>query len=180
MMQAEASLAEWPSTRSASLSFRPIGDGDMVFLAALYTSTRMEELAQTGWPEAAKCGFLNQQFLAQHQHYMRHYAGAHWLIVECDATAVGRLYFVHWPQEIRIIDIALMPEARGKGFGTALLEDVIEEAISAGKAISIHVERMNPALSLYRRLGFQEIEDKGVYLLMEHPGGAADPTHTII
>ena len=180
MMQAQPSPAIWPNTRSASLSFRPIGDSDIPFLSALYASTRMEELAQTGWPETAKRDFLNQQFLAQHQHYMRHYPGAQWLIVECDAAAAGRLYFVHWPQEIRIIDIALMPEARGKGFGTALLEDIIEDAISAGKAVSIHVERMNPALSLYRRLGFQEIEDKGVYLLMEHPGGQADPTHTLI
>lgn len=180
LMQVESLWAEWLSTKSTSLSVRPTGSGDMAFLADLYASTRMEELAQTNWPEAAKRDFLNQQFLAQHQHYMRHYAGARWLIVECDAAAAGRLYFVHWPREIRIIDIALMPEARGKGFGTALLEDIIDEAISAGKAISIHVDRMNPALSLYRRLGFQEIEDKGVYLLMEHPGGQADPTHTII
>lgn len=161
------------------MAFRPIGDGDMAFLAGLYASTRLEELAQTGWPEVAKRDFLNQQFRAQHQHYMRHYAGAQWLIVESDAVAVGRLYFVHWPKEIRIIDIALMPAARNKGFGSALLQDLIDEAISAGKSVSIHVERMNPALSLYARLGFQQVEDKGVYLLMAHPGGHADPSRAL-
>lgn len=151
----------------------------MAFLAGLYASTRLEELAQTGWPEVAKRDFLNQQFRAQHQHYMHHYAGAQWLIVESDAAAVGRLYFVHWPQEIRIIDIALMPAARNKGFGSALLQDLIDEAISAGKSVSIHVERMNPALSLYARLGFQQVEDKGVYLLMAHQGGHADPSRAL-
>ncbi|RYZ82691.1 MAG: GNAT family N-acetyltransferase, partial [Proteobacteria bacterium] len=35
--------------------------------------------------------------------------------------------------------------------------------------LSIHVERLNPALRLYQRLGFQMIEDKGVYLLREWP-----------
>jgi hypothetical protein len=33
--------------------------------------------------------------------------------------------------------------------------------------LSIHVERFNPALRLYERLGFREVEDKGVYLLMQ-------------
>jgi hypothetical protein len=32
---------------------------------------------------------------------------------------------------------------------------------------------MNPALRLYQRLGFQLVEDKGVYLLMERPSAGA-------
>ena len=125
----------------------------------------MEELAQTGWPEAAKGDFLGQQFTAQHTHYMRHYPGAEWLVVEHEAAAIGRLYFVHWTRECRIIDIAFMPQARNRGFGSAVLGDLIDQAEE--KVISIHVERMNPALSLYRRLGFETAEDKGVYLLLE-------------
>ena len=41
------------------------------------------------------------------------------------------------------------------------------EAAAVGKALTIHVERFNPALRLYERLGFRTIEDKGVYQLME-------------
>ena len=152
---------------AAGLSFRPIGDGDLPFLAELYASTRMEELAQTDWQEEVKRDFLAQQFSAQHQHYMRHYPGAEWLIAEHDGRAVGRLYFVRWPREWRIIDIALVPAARGRGFGTAMLRDLIEAAAARHKAVSIHVERMNPALALYGRLGFQLVEDKGVHLLLE-------------
>lgn len=129
----------------------------------------MEELAQTGWPEQAKREFLAQQFTAQHAHYMRHYPGAEWLVVEHEATAIGRLYFVHWSRECRIIDIAFLPEARGKGFGSAALCDLIDQA---GDIVSIHVERMNPALALYRRLGFEIAEDKGVYLLLERRPGS--------
>ena len=33
--------------------------------------------------------------------------------------------------------------------------------------MTIHVERFNPALRLYERLGFSVAEDKGVYLLLE-------------
>jgi ribosomal protein S18 acetylase RimI-like enzyme len=60
-----------------------------------------------------------------------------------------------------------LPEHRGAGIGTKLLRDLQEEVRSAGKSLTIHVERFNPALRLYERLGFQQIEDKGVYLLME-------------
>jgi hypothetical protein len=35
----------------------------------------------------------------------------------------------------------------------------------------IHVERLNPAVRLYERLGFRQIEDKGVYLFMEWHSG---------
>lgn len=150
---------------AAGLSFRPIGNDDLPFLAALYASTREEELAVSGWPDAAKRDFLAQQFAAQHSHYMRHYPGAERLIVEHDAAVIGRLYFVHWARECRIIDIAFLPEARGRGFGSAALGDLIDQA--GDKVVSIHVERMNPALSLYRRLGFAMMEDKGVYLLLE-------------
>ena len=144
---------------------RPETADDRSFLAELYASTRMEELAPTGWPETAKRDFLAQQFTAQHTHYMRHYPDAVWLIVEYNAAAIGRLYFVHWPRECRVIDIAFLPTARGKGFGSAVLDDLIEQA--GEKIVSIHVERMNPALSLYRRLGFEIADDKGVYLLLE-------------
>lgn len=155
----------WQRVAGSGLLLRPETADDRPFLANLYASTRMEELAQTGWPEDAKRDFLGQQFTAQHAHYMRHYPGAEWLVVEHEAAAIGRLYFVHWSRECRIIDIAFLPHARGKGFGSAALRDLIDQA--GDKIVSIHVERMNPALSLYRRLGFEIAEDKGVYLFLE-------------
>jgi len=160
-----AARADWPRSAAAGLSFRPVSDADLGFLATLYASTRAEELAPTGWPEPLIRDFLAQQFAAQHEHYMRHYPGAEWLVVEREAAAIGRLYFVRWPRECRIIDIAFMPPARSRGFGSAVLGDVIDQA--GERTVSIHVERMNPALSLYRRLGFEIAEDKGVYLLLE-------------
>jgi ribosomal protein S18 acetylase RimI-like enzyme len=169
-----APRAAWTRSVAAGLSFRPIGGDDLPFLSALYASTREEELAVSGWPDAAKRDFLAQQFAAQHQHYMRHYAGAEWLIVEQGGVAVGRLYFVHWTRECRIIDIAFVPQARGRGFGSAAIRDLMDQ--TDDRIVSIHVERMNPALALYRRLGFEIVEDKGVYLLLEsRPGTTREP-----
>jgi ribosomal protein S18 acetylase RimI-like enzyme len=159
------------------LCLREETDADLPFLSSLYASTRIEELVPVPWPQAQKAAFLAQQFCAQRAHYRRHYEGAEWLIVEHGGDSIGRLYIAEWTREIRIVDIALIPQARGQGFGTALLCDLIEAAGAAGKPVSIHVERMNPALSLYNRLGFRQVEDKGVYLLMEH-SRAALPTES--
>jgi ribosomal protein S18 acetylase RimI-like enzyme len=61
-----------------------------------------------------------------------------------------------------------MPEHRGRGIETALLRGLLAEADAAGKSVSIQVERVNPALRLYQRLGFAVAEDKGVYLFLTY------------
>jgi ribosomal protein S18 acetylase RimI-like enzyme len=107
------------------------------------------------------------QFNAQSAHYRENYPGASFQIIERDGVAAGRLYVARWEKEIRIIDIALLPEHRGAGIGTKLLKELQKEARAARKKLSIHVEQFNPARRLYERLGFQQVEEKGVYLLME-------------
>jgi ribosomal protein S18 acetylase RimI-like enzyme len=108
------------------------------------------------------------QFAAQHAHYQEHYAGAAFDVILCNGAPAGRLYVARWPAEIRIVDIALLPEFRNAGIGTRLLRDLLAEGAAAGKRVSIHVERFNPALRLYARLGFQvAADDGGVYLRLE-------------
>ncbi len=85
----------------------------------------------------------------------------------------GRLYVARWAEELRIVDIALLPRFRGRGVGTTLLRGLMDEADAAGKPLSIHVEVNNPARSLYDRLGFEEAEDRGVYVLMRRPPAAS-------
>jgi GNAT superfamily N-acetyltransferase len=148
------------------ISLRPITPEDDSFLAGVYASTRAEELAVTGWSDENKAVFCRRQFDAQSAHYAVTYPGASFQVIERDGTPIGRLYVARWEREIRIIDISLLPEHRGAGIGTKLLHGLREEARSADKSLTIHVERFNPALRLYERLGFEQIEDKGVYLLM--------------
>jgi ribosomal protein S18 acetylase RimI-like enzyme len=148
------------------ISLRPITPEDTSFLAAVYASTRADELLVTGWSDEQKAAFCRLQFDAQSAHYRENYPGALFQVIERDGISIGRLYVAHWEREIRIVDISLLPEHRGAGIGTKLLGELQEEAKAAGKTLSIHVERFNPALRLYQGLGFQQMEDKGVYLLM--------------
>ncbi len=154
-------------TQSVGLSLRPICAEDMGFLCALYRSTREAEIARVQWSETQKQSFIEMQFQAQHSHYQAHYPNALWLVIEARGVgAIGRLYLERWAQEHRIIDIALIPAVRGRGLGRALLEDLMDEAAAEQKAVSIHVEKENPAMRLYQRLGFRRIEDKGIYDLL--------------
>jgi ribosomal protein S18 acetylase RimI-like enzyme len=150
-----------------SISFRSVTPEDEKFLYKLYASTRVDELAQTSWTEAEKELFLKQQFTAQHQFYMQEYCQAKFDLVYVDKEPVGRLYVDRREDEIRLIDIALLPEFRNKGIGSSLLMELLDEAKNVNKPLRIHVEKYNPALQLYRRLGFNEINDTGVYYLME-------------
>src|SRR3954465_10941428 len=152
------------------VTLRRITPGDDAFLAGVYASSRAEELAVTGWSEQLKADFCRSQFDAQSAYYAENYPEASFQIIERDGWPAGRLYVDRWENEIRIVDITLLPEFRGSGVGTKLLRDLQTEARSAGKSLTIHVERFNRALGLYQRLGFQQVDDKGVYLLMSWVG----------
>jgi ribosomal protein S18 acetylase RimI-like enzyme len=153
-----------------SVTRRPIGEQDMDFLLHLYASTREEELSVVDWTPEQKMAFLRQQFEAQHRHYQEHYAGAAFDLLLVDGRPAGRLYVARWTKTLRIVDIALMPEFRGRGIGTALVTELFAEADASGRSVSIHVESNNPARRLYERLGFQDVGEHGVYKLMERPG----------
>jgi GNAT superfamily N-acetyltransferase len=150
-----------------SLRLRPITPADESFLARLYASTREQELALTNWSDEQKAMFCRMQFNAQTTDYQRNYPDASFQIIERDGVAAGRLLVLRSDEKIHVIDIALLPEHRGASIGTKFLKELQDEAKAAGKPLSIHVEQFNPARRLYERLGFQQIEEKGVYLLME-------------
>jgi ribosomal protein S18 acetylase RimI-like enzyme len=150
------------------ITLRPIGPEDMDLLLRVYRSTREEELAMiVDWTAEMKAAFIRQQFNAQHVWYQEHYEGASFDVILVDGVPAGRLYVHRRPKEIRLVDIALLPELRKGGIGTSLLRDLLAEGDEARKPVTIHVEIYNPAMRLYERLGFRPIEDRGVYRLME-------------
>ncbi|MEL7084642.1 MAG: GNAT family N-acetyltransferase [Cyanobacteria bacterium J06597_1] len=166
---ASALLAHHLGLRDRQISFVPAQfPQDLQFLSRVYASTRVDEMNLIlGWSKEWKAAFLQQQFEAQHAYYQEHYGDAEFSIVKEGDRPIGRLYIDRWEDEFRIIDIALLCQARDRGIGTAILKAIQELARIEGCAVRIHVEYNNPALRLYRRLGFQKIGETGVYFLME-------------
>jgi ribosomal protein S18 acetylase RimI-like enzyme len=150
-----------------ALALRPATAADRPLLLRIYASTREGELALTDWSDEAKAAFVEQQFTAQHAYYREYYPEAAFDVVLLDGEPIGRLYVQRWPDEIRLIEVALLPEARNRGLGGKLVADLLAEARATGRRVTIHVEIFNPALRLYARLGFRKIADRGPYQLME-------------
>lgn len=154
-------------SESSSVSLRPAGPEDTPFLLQLYGSVRAGELAATDWTDSQKAQFVEMQFAAQSQYYREHYPDTSFDVIVLDGQPVGRLSVARWSDEIRIVEIALLPACCNRGLGTTLVRALQAEAAASRKPLRIHVERFNPALRLYERLGFRQIEDKGVYLFLE-------------
>jgi len=116
------------------------------------------------------------QFHAQDLHYRENYPGAELSIILHQGVPAGRFYVHRREREIRLMDIALLPEHRNLGIATDLIGQLFAEGAAAGKTVTVHVEQFNPALRLYERLGFRQAAEHGAYFLMEwRPPTAAEP-----
>jgi len=163
-----------PEARGPNLTItlRPITAADGDFLLTVYRSTREDELARIDWDDRQKAAFIRQQFDAQHHSYQQQYPDGSFQVVIVDGQPAGRLYVHQMPGETRVIDIALLAGFRGRGVGTTLLGQVLAGAEVRGDCVTIHVERNNPALRWYGGMGFQLLEDRGVYLFLRwQPSG---------
>ena len=159
------------SASAPSIALRPAEEGDRDFLLRVYAGTREPELEAAGMPLEQRAPFVEHQFEAQSRHYET-YEDTSFEIVLVDGQPAGRLIVARWPEELRVVDVALLPEHRGRGIGGQLLRELIEEAEERRVKVSIHVERFNPAQRLYARLGFRPVAEQSVYVLLERPAPA--------
>jgi ribosomal protein S18 acetylase RimI-like enzyme len=158
------------STRPAEtdeVQLRPVTVADRDFLVGVYGSTRDEELSQVEWAAGQREAFVRMQFDAQDADYRKRNPAGTFDVIEVAGRPAGRLYVDRRPDDIRIVDIALLPEFRGSGVGRRLLAELMDEAATSGRKLSIHVEIHNRAAGLYERLGFEVVAERGVYRLME-------------
>ena len=148
------------------IQLRPVEEKDDSFIEEVYGSTRQDELNLTNWPEQQKKAFIIMQSMAQLAEYKKNYPGAAYEIIIYKKKQAGRFYTWENDNEIRLIDITLLPLFRGKGIGTFLLKELIKKSNSVQKKISLHVDPVNPALQLYWRLGFIHIKNNGRHYYM--------------
>ena len=151
----------------SNITLRPVSPDDYDFLVEVYGSTRADELALVPWTSEQRQAFVRSQLDAQQDHYLKTYPRASHDIIESNGRQVGRLYVARLDQEIRIIDITLLPAERNVGIGTYLIKQLLDEANRSGKVTRIYVEEFNPSLRLFQRLGFSPSEQNGIHLLMQ-------------
>ena len=154
-----------------SVTLRPANAEDYSFLRDVYATTRAEEMKIVPWDDAQKSVFIDMQFAAQQQHYSKHYPEAEHQIILLDGLPVGRIYVDRRSDEIRILDVTVLPEYRGVGVGTPLIKQIMREGAETNKPVRIHVDNFTPAIGIFERLGFKSVENNGVSSLMEWKPG---------
>jgi ribosomal protein S18 acetylase RimI-like enzyme len=125
-------------------------------------------MAQVPWPDEQKRAFLRGQFDAQRTDYSVRFPDAEHSIVVVDDEPIGRLWVDRRVEEIRLLDIAILPSGQNVGVGTALIEKLQRHATAAVLPLRHSVHATNRgALRFYQRLGFVVVEDFETHLLME-------------
>lgn len=151
---------------AVTFELRPARPDDETFLCELYCSTRHEEMASWGLDDSQQA-FLKLQFTARQRHYETAFPDADHKIVLFDDRAIGRTLVFRSAREIRLVDIALLPEHRGCGIGGVLVRALCDEAQAAGKPVTLHVAKTSRAARLYERLGFSIVGETGGDYKME-------------
>ena len=156
-----------------ALALRPASAEDYEDLVRIYAGTRAEEVAQvTWWNDEQKLAFCRSQYEAQKKEYDERFPDAEYDVILLDGRTVGRLWVGRGEEEIRLLDIALIPEVQNQGIGTALLKRLMDESRQTGKRLRHMVFVLNKdALRFYERLGFEVFEDLGGYKHMEWKSG---------
>lgn len=151
-----------------SVSLRTVTPADREFLLAVYGGTRAQELAQVTWDEGQKEAFVRWQFELQEAEYKQRYPEARYDVILVDGVPAGRIWVGSDDKQIRLLDIAIIPEFQNRGVGTELLRRLMDEASQANKVLRHMVFVLNDnAHRFYERLGFVVIEDLGGYKHME-------------
>lgn len=150
-----------------SITLRDENSQDAPFLLSLYATTRAQEMARVPWTLDQQQAFVKAQFEAQHSFYTQQYPSASYQVILQNGDPIGRLYILRQSELIRVLDITIVTEKRGKGIGSQLLKRVLDEGRQSQKPVQIYVEDFNPSLPLFEKLGFSPRADEGFNFLLE-------------
>jgi len=164
----ETNDMEIPLPDGGTLRLRPVTATDEEFLLSVYAGTRADELAQAEWQEGQQQAFVKWQFDLQRREYDARFPDAEYHVILIDDHPAGRIWIGRDSEQIRLLDIALIPRFQNRGAGTLLLRWLIGQSKGAGKPLRHMVFVLNnDAHRFYERLGFKIIEDLGAYKHME-------------
>ena len=153
---------------------RPVEPTDQPFLLKLYATSREKELAQVEWVEGQREVFLQWQFEMQQCEYESRFPASRHDVIVVDGADAGRMWVGADETQVRLLDIAILPDYQNRGVGTVLIKQLIEEVRASNKRLRHMVFVYNDdAHRFYERLGFVVIEDLGGYKHMEW---ARDPS----
>ena len=153
-----------------SIDMRPATQADQLFLLRLYASTRGNAFRLHGCDTATEAMLQTIQFQARQTDLHLRYPDAETTVIIGRERPIGRLHVDYSGGEIRLVDMALLPEYRGRGIGRGLLRGLQAHGRRLGVPVRLHVALGNPAQRLCHRCDFIMQGTDGQYAAMEwHP-----------
>lgn len=151
------------------LTRRTVTEDDEPFLQMLFAIVTAEQLkfAELGIGGDQAIALIAHQYNAYTHFYRTTYASADDCILMADSAPAGRLITIDFDHEIRLSDIMIMPEYRRRGICTQVMRDAVASGEASGRIVTLHVERTNPALELYRREGFVVHGESSTHYVMQ-------------
>lgn len=140
----EKTLSIW-ATR---IVLRPGRPGDFDYCGRLYFEG-MENIINE----------LNLDMAAQIVGFRQRWDVTQVRIATLDGMDIGWLQSFVIDDALFLAQLFVDKSSRGQGIGTELVKGLIEEAASAGRAVTLAVVKTNPALRLYEQLGFRTTHD---------------------
>ena len=162
-----------PPTAGGGLILRPArGDeADAAFLYALFVETKAAEIAAASIDAAGRDFLLRMQYCSMTETYRRDYPAARIEMIEFGGKPVGRLITDVGDRCVTFVDIAILPEARGRGLATRVMTKALEEPRRLGLPARVNVLLQNMAsLKLCERLGFVRVEESPPLVRLEWRG----------
>lgn len=139
----------------AALGARAPRDSDASFLARLYASTRPDLLGDGSADPVFASALIAMQQRLQGADYRARFPHADTWLLERAGAPYARIVVERDALRIRLVDIAVLPEARGQGAGTRILLALQQWAGDCGVPLQLAVHAGNPrARRLYLALGF--------------------------
>jgi ribosomal protein S18 acetylase RimI-like enzyme len=88
-------------------------------------------------------------------------------ILLCDGAPCGYVSVEEYPDYVHVRELVVLPEYQGRGIGSSLLRQVLEQARARHVSVKLGVLRENRVVNLYQRLGFREFDRTETHIMMQ-------------
>lgn len=143
------------SVNPADINIRPATASDEHFLKDLHDQNRLWEFAPVKKSDPELYGrIMKQQYDAHHSQYFDLYDIAKYGIIQWTNIPIGRIYVDYRDNEVRILQIGVLPDYQGKGIASIVLRGLCVDAAFRKLPVRLFVHPLNQAHRLYQELGF--------------------------
>ena len=149
--------------RFGTLTGRAPHVSDLAFLAALYLATR-PDLGALPVPRSVIEGIARHQQQLQVAEYARRYPAAETWLLTNGKEALGRVVLDWTSDTLRVVDLAVAPQARRHGVARTVLA-ALQDVCRGQRTMTLRVRCENTAArALYAACGFTVVRDDGATL----------------